>query len=212
MENSARCCRKAAVLVLELKRPTTTPGALNLRFGEFLMEVILKEDVADLGFRGEVVKVADGYARNYLLPRKLAMQATAANKAVIEQMKAASARRSASEKAQAEELVTQLEPLVLSFTRKTGEAGHLFGSVTSADIAAELAAQGHEVDRRKIQLGDPLKSVGEFKVAIRLHREVTARVTVKVQAEVTEEDKVAAANAIAPEVAAEPVAEEATAE
>ena len=212
MENSARCCRKAAVLVLELKRPTTTPGALNLRFGEFLMEVILKEDVADLGFRGEVVKVADGYARNYLLPRKLAMQATAANKAVIEQMKAASARRSASEKAQAEELVTQLEPLVRSFTRKAGEAGHLFGSVTSADIAAELAAQGHEVDRRKIQLGDPLKSVGEFKVAIRLHREVTARVTVKVQAEVTEEDKVAAANAAVPEVAAEPVAEEATAE
>jgi len=183
------------------------------------MEVILKEDVADLGFRGEVVKVADGYARNYLLPRKLAMQATAANKAVIEQMKAASARRSASEKAQAEELVTQLEPLVLSFTRKAGEAGHLFGSVTSADIAAELAAQGHEVDRRKIQLGDPLKSVGEFKVAIRLHREVTARVTVKVQAEVTEEEKVAAANAAAnateaapAEVAAEPAAEEATAE
>ena len=179
------------------------------------MEVILKEDVADLGFRGEVVKVADGYARNYLLPRKLAMQATAANKAVIEQMKSAAARRSASEKAQAEELLTQLEPLVLSFTRKTGEAGHLFGSVTSSDIAAELAAQGHEIDRRKIQFGDPLKSVGEFKVAIRLHREVTARVTVKVQAEVTEEEKVAAANAVsaAPaEEAAEPAAEEATAE
>ena len=179
------------------------------------MEVILKEDVADLGFRGEVVKVADGYARNYLLPRKLAMQATAANKAVIEQMKSAAARRSASEKAQAEELLTQLEPLVLSFTRKTGEAGHLFGSVTSSDIAAELAAQGHEIDRRKIQLGDPLKSVGEFKVAIRLHREVTARVTVKVQAEVTEEEKVAAANAVsaAPaEEAAEHAAEEATAE
>ena len=78
---------------------------------------------------------------------------------------------------------------MLSFTRKSGEGGHLFGSVTSSDIAAELAAQGHEVDRRKIQLGDPLKSVGEFKVAIRLHREVTARVTVKVQAEVTEEDE-----------------------
>ena len=105
------------------------------------MEVILKEDVADLGFRGEVVKVADGYARNYLLPRKLAMQATAANKAVIEQMKSAAARRSASEKAQAEDLLTQLEPLVLSFTRKSGEGGHLFGSVTSSDIAAELAAQ-----------------------------------------------------------------------
>jgi large subunit ribosomal protein L9 len=180
------------------------------------MEVILKEDVADLGFRGEVVKVADGYARNFLLPRKMAMQATEANKAIIDQMKAAAAKRSASEKAVAEQLAAQLEPLVLSFTRKSGEGGHLFGSVTSADIAAELAAQGHEVDRRKIQLGDPLKSVGDFKVAIRLHREVTARVTVKVQAEVSEEDKVAAANAAAseslPDAEVEPAAEEATAE
>ncbi len=194
-------------------------AAATLRFGEFPMEVILKEDVADLGFRGEVVKVADGYARNFLLPRKLAMQATAANKAVIEQMKAAAARRSATEKAQAEELVTKLEPLVLSFTRKAGEAGHLFGSVTSADIAAELAAQGHEVDRRKIQLGDPLKSIGDFKVAIRLHREVTARVTVKVQAEETEEEKAKAAAAeVAQETegaeaaSAEPVTEEAAGE
>jgi len=155
------------------------------------MEVILKEDVADLGFRGEVVKVADGYARNYLLPRKLAMQATAANKAVIEQMKAASARRSASEKAQAEELVTQLEPLVLSFTRKAGEAGHLFGSVTSADIAADLETKGFTVDRRKIQLAEPLKSLGDFTVAIRLYREVTANVKVKVLAEAQEEVAVA---------------------
>src|ERR1039458_865085 len=108
------------------------------------MEVILKEDVANLGFRGEVVKVADGYARNFLLPRKLAMQATAANKAVIEQMKAAAAHRSASEKAQAEEQLTKLDPLVLSFTRKSGEAGHLFGSVTSSDIASELATKGFE--------------------------------------------------------------------
>jgi large subunit ribosomal protein L9 len=168
------------------------------------MEVILKEDVADLGFRGEVVKVADGYARNYLLPRKLAMQATAANKAVIEQMKVAAARRSASEKAQAEEFARTLDGVVLSFTRKAGEAGHLFGSVTSADIAHELATQGHEVDRRKIQLGDPLKSVGDFKVAIRLHREVTARVNVKVQAEAEEGEPEAAA----PAEAAEPAAEE----
>jgi len=172
------------------------------------MEVILKEDVANVGFRGEVVKVADGYARNYLLPRKLAMQATEANKAVIEQMKAAAARRSASEKALAEELAATLEPVVLSFTRKAGEAGHLFGSVTSADIAAELAAQGHEVDRRKIQLGDPIKTVGDIKVAIRLHREVTAHVTVKVAAEVEEEEA-----AEAPEAAAEePAQEEAAAE
>jgi large subunit ribosomal protein L9 len=164
-----------------------------------------------------VVKVADGYARNYLLPRKLAMQATAANKAVIEQMKAAAAHRSATEKAKAEELVTKLEPLVLRFTRKAGEQGHLFGSVTSADIAAELAAQGHEIDRRKIQLGDPLKSVGDFKVAIRLHREVTAHVTVKVEAEATEEEKAKAAETGAAEPAAteevaEPAAEEPAAE
>jgi large subunit ribosomal protein L9 len=168
------------------------------------MEVILKEDVPNLGLRGDVVKVADGFGRNYLLPRKMAMQATEANKAVIEQMKAAAERRSASEKAQAEELVTKLDPVVLSFTRRAGEAGQLFGSVTSADIAAELASQGFEVDRRKIQLGEPLKSLGEYKVAIRLHREVTARVTVKVLAEVEETPEGAAT--------AEPAAEEAATE
>ena len=165
------------------------------------MEVILKEDVINLGNRGDVVKVADGYARNYLLPRKLAMQATAANKAIIEQMKGAAARRSATEKAQAEIVLAQLEPVVLSFTRKSGAEGHLFGSVTSADIAAELATKGFEVDRRKIVLGEPLKTVGESKVAIKLHREVTAHITVKVLAEATEEV-----------AAAEPAAEEAVAE
>ena len=108
------------------------------------MEVILKEDVANLGHRGDVVKVADGYGRNFLLPRKLALQATLANKAVIEQMKAAAARRSATEKVQAQELVAKLEPISLSFTRKSGENGQLFGSVTSADIAAELAAKGFD--------------------------------------------------------------------
>jgi large subunit ribosomal protein L9 len=148
-----------------------------------------------------VVKVADGYGRNYLLPRKLALEATDANKAVIEQMKFAAARRSASEKAQAEELAAKLEPLVLSFTRKSGESGQLFGSVTTADIAAEIAGKGFEVDRRKIALNEPLKSVGEFSVAIKLHREVTAHVTVKVLAEATEEPS-----------AAEPAAEEVAAE
>ena len=167
------------------------------------MEVILKEDVVSLGLRGEVVKVADGYARNYLLPRKLAMQATETNKAVIEQMKASAARRSATEKAQAEELVTKLSPVVLSFTRKSGEAGHLFGSVTSADIATGLAAQGFEIDRRKIQLSEPLKSLGEFTVTIKLHREVTAHIKVNVVAEAAPEAEVAPA---------EPVAEEAVAE
>ena len=171
------------------------------------MEVILKEDVVNLGQRGDVVKVADGYGRNFLLPRKLALQATDANKAVIETMKTAADRRSATEKVLAEELATRLEPLVLSFTRKSGEAGHLFGSVTSADIAAELAGQGFEVDRRKIVLGEPLKTVGDHTVAIKLHREVTAHIKVKVLAEATEE--VAAAE---PASAAEPAAEEVAAE
>jgi large subunit ribosomal protein L9 len=165
------------------------------------MEVILKEDVANLGSRGDVVKVADGYGRNFLLPRKLALQATLANKAVIEQMKNAAARRSATEKTQAEALVARLEPLVLSFTRKSGENGQLFGSVTSVDIAADLATKGFEVDRRKIQLAEPLKSLGEFSVAIKLHREVTAHVKVTVVGDATTE---------AP--AAEPVTEEAVAE
>ena len=167
------------------------------------MEVILKEDVDNLGHRGDVVKVAEGYGRNFLLPRKLAMQATDANKAVIEQMKSAAARRSASEKAVAEALVAKLEPLALSFTRKSGEAGHLFGSVTSADIAAELAANGFEIDRRKIQLSEPLKSVGDFSVAVKLHREVTAHVKVKVVAEAVESEEAVAAEPAAQEAAAE---------
>ena len=165
------------------------------------MEVILKEDVVNLGHRGDVVKVADGYGRNFLLPRKLALQATDANKAVIETMKTAAARRSASEKVQAEELLTKLEPVVLSFTRKSGDSGQLFGSVTSADIAADLATQGFEVDRRKIQLNEPLKSLGEHSVAIKLHKEVTAHIKVKVVAE-------AGSEASAEEPAAEPVAAE----
>jgi large subunit ribosomal protein L9 len=169
------------------------------------MEVILKEDVDNLGHRGDVVKVAEGYGRNFLLPRKLAMQATQANKAVIDQMKSAAARRSATEKAQAEELVTKLEPVALSFTRKSGEAGHLFGSVTSADIAAELAAKGFEVDRRKIQLPEPLKSVGDFSVTVKLHREVSAHLKVNVLAEAVEGE-------VAEASAAEPAAEETAAE
>jgi large subunit ribosomal protein L9 len=161
------------------------------------MEVILKEDVANLGHRGDVVKVAEGYGRNFLLPRKLALQATASNKAVIEQMKAAAVRRSASEKALAETLAAQLEPLTLSFTRKSGDNGHLFGSVTSADIAHELETRGFEIDRRKIQLVEPIKAIGETPVAIKLHREVTAHVKVTVAAENAVESEVAAEAAVA---------------
>jgi large subunit ribosomal protein L9 len=151
------------------------------------MEVILKEDVANLGHRGDVVKVADGYGRNFLLPRKLALQATLANKAVIEQMKSAAVRRSAEERVQAQELLAKLEPVTLTFTRKSGENGQLFGSVTSADLAGELATKGFDIDRRKIQLSEPIKSLGDFTISIRLHREVTAHLRVQVAAEVHQE-------------------------
>jgi large subunit ribosomal protein L9 len=147
------------------------------------MEVILREDVSNLGHRGDVVKVADGYGRNYLLPKKLAMEATAANKAVIEQMKASAVRRSAKEKAEAEQLVTQLNAVSLVFTRRVGEHEHLFGSVTSSDIAQELAAKGFNIDRRKVQLDEPLKSTGEFHIPVKLHREVTAHIGVTVKGE-----------------------------
>src|SRR5882762_6302642 len=147
------------------------------------MEVILREDVNNLGHRGDVVKVADGYGRNFLLPKKLAMEATAANKAVIEQMKASAVRRSAKEKTEAEQLVTQLNNVALVFERKVGEHEHLFGSVTSADIAQQLEAKGFNIDRRKVQLDEPLKSIGEFQVPVKLHREVTAHVAVTVKGE-----------------------------
>jgi large subunit ribosomal protein L9 len=147
------------------------------------MEVILKEDVNNLGHRGDVVKVAAGYGRNYLLPQNLAMEANANNKAVIEQMKNSAVRKSAKEKTEAESLVAQLDAVALAFTRKTGENDHLFGSVTSSDIAQQLEEKGFTIDRRKIHLDEPLKSLGDFLVPVRLHREVTAHVKVVVQAE-----------------------------
>src|ERR1035438_4804182 len=142
------------------------------------MEVILKEDVNKLGHRGEVVKVAEGYGRNYLIPHKLAIEAPAGKKAVIEQMKASSVRKTAKEKGSAEALGQQLSGQELAFTRKSGEHDQLFGSVTSADIAHALEAKGFTIDRRKIDLDVPLKTVGEFNVPIKLHKDVT--VTVKV--------------------------------
>jgi large subunit ribosomal protein L9 len=147
------------------------------------MEVILKEDVNKLGHRGDVVKVAAGYGRNYLLPGKLAIEATPANKAVIEQMKASSIRKSASEKGGAEELAAKLNELVLMFERKTGDNEQLFGSVTSQDIAHELELQGFKVDRRKIHLENPLRTVGEFHVPIKLHREVSAHLQVTIKSD-----------------------------
>ena len=150
------------------------------------MEVILKEDITSLGSRGDVVKVAEGYGRNYLLPRKLAIQANAANKKVIDQMKAAAVRRSAKEKAGAEALAKQFEGVSVSFQRRSGENDQLFGSVTSADIGESLAKKGFDVDRRKIQLHEPLKTVGEFTIPIKPHKEVTAHFKVVVEKEAVE--------------------------
>jgi large subunit ribosomal protein L9 len=144
------------------------------------MEVILKEDVNKLGHRGDVVKVADGYGRNFLLPGKLAIEANAANKAVIEQMKGSAVRKSAKEKTESESLATQLNAVELVFERKVGDNEHLFGSVTSGDIAHQLELKGFTVDRRKISLEEPLKTLGEFHVPVKLHREVTAHVKVTV--------------------------------
>jgi large subunit ribosomal protein L9 len=151
------------------------------------MEVILKEDVAKLGARGDVVKVAEGYGRNYLLPRKLAIQATESNKAVIAQMKAAAVRRSAKEKAQAEDLAKQVEGVALAFARKSGENDQLFGSVTSGDLAEALTRKGFNIDRRKIQLHEPLKTLGEFTVPVKLHKDVTAHLKVVIEKEATAE-------------------------
>ncbi|HUD21929.1 MAG TPA: 50S ribosomal protein L9 [Acidobacteriaceae bacterium] len=147
------------------------------------MEVILKEDVNKLGHRGDVVKVADGYGRNYLLPGKLAIEATVANKSVIEQMKGSAIRKLAKEKVLAEELSKKLESVELVFERKVGENDHLFGSVTSSDIAHQLEVQGYTIDRRKISLEEPLRSLGEFHVPIKLHREVTSHLKVTIKGE-----------------------------
>ncbi len=151
------------------------------------MEVILKEDVVKLGHRGDVVNVADGYGRNYLLPGKLAIEATAANKAVIEQMKGSAVRKSIKEKAASEDVAKQLDAVELTYERKVGENDHLFGSVTSGDIAQQLEALGYEVDKRKIALEEPLKQLGEFHVPIKLHREVTAHVKVTIKSDAPDE-------------------------
>ena len=159
------------------------------------MEVILKEDVNKLGHRGDVVKVADGYGRNYLLPGKLAIEANAANKAVVEQMKNSAVRKSAKEKVEAEALATKLGEVELVFERKVGENDHLFGSVTSGDIAQQLEAKGFTIDRRKISLDEPLKSLGEYHVPVKLHREVTSHVKVTVKGDAPEAEVAPAAPA-----------------
>jgi large subunit ribosomal protein L9 len=151
------------------------------------MEVILKEDVPKLGNRGEVVKVAEGYGRNFLLPKKLAIEANAANKSVIEQMKAAAVRRSAKEKSEAEELAKQFDGLEVKFQRKAGENDQLFGSVTSGDIAEALEKKSFHIDRRKIQVHEPLKTIGEFTIPVKLHKDVTTHLKVVIEKEAAAE-------------------------
>jgi large subunit ribosomal protein L9 len=138
------------------------------------MEIILREKVEKLGTRGDIVQVSDGYARNFLLPKKLAVLATAPNIRQIEQEKAAAVRREAVEKQEAEALAQQLAKVSLNLTRKVGENDVLYGSVTSMDIAEALEAKGFTLDKRKIELSEPIKSLGKVDVPIRLHREVTA--------------------------------------
>ncbi|HSK08101.1 MAG TPA: 50S ribosomal protein L9 [Vicinamibacterales bacterium] len=144
------------------------------------MEVILREHVDHLGRRGDVVKVADGYARNYLLPRKLALKVTENNRRQVERERKVAEVREAEEKQAAEAVAARMGEVELVFARRVGENETLYGSVTSADIAEALAAKQFEVDKRRITLAEPLKQLGEFPVPVRIHREVTATVTVKV--------------------------------
>ena len=146
-------------------------------------KVLLREDVDDLGARGEIVRVRAGYARNYLLPRKLAVEATTGNVKGIEAERAALLKKEAKERATAEAQSQQMGSLELEFKRKAGEQGHLYGSVTSMDIAETLKERGYEIDRHRIHLREPLKRLGDFVVPVRLHREVTIDLKVRVTPE-----------------------------
>ena len=144
------------------------------------MEVILREHLDNLGRRGDIVKVADGYARNYLLPRKLALPVTEGNRRQIERERAKFDVKEAEDRRAAEGVAARLANLEIVVARKVGETGALYGSVTASDIAESLEAKGFPIDRRKLQLGDPIKQVGDFDVPVKLHREVTATLKVKV--------------------------------
>ena len=144
------------------------------------MEVILREDIERLGSRGDVVKVAAGYARNFLLPKKLAVTATESNKKIVEQERQAHLRKEAKLKNEAEDLSKLLVGVTVTIAQKAGENDQLFGSVTSKDVAEALEKQNFTIDRRKILLEEPIKQLGEHKVNVRLHREVTTEITVNV--------------------------------
>ena len=147
------------------------------------MEVILLQDVEKLGTRGQIIKVANGYGRNYLVPQKLAVAATPQNRKWVDQQRVRFLKLEAKEKGEAEELAKIIQGTTVVVLRKAGEKGTLFGSVTALDVAEKLAAQGFNIDKRRIQLDPPLKVLGEYDVPIKLHREVVANVKVKVEAE-----------------------------
>jgi large subunit ribosomal protein L9 len=146
-------------------------------------KILLREDIDDLGARGEIVRVRTGYARNYLLPRKLAVEATVSNVKQIEKERGALLKKEANERATAEAQAEQMGSLVLNFERKAGEQGTLYGSVTSLDITEALKERGYEIDRHRIHLREPLKRLGDFSVPVRLHREVTIELKVKISPE-----------------------------
>ncbi|HXS96577.1 MAG TPA: 50S ribosomal protein L9 [Candidatus Limnocylindrales bacterium] len=147
------------------------------------MEVILREDINNLGSRGDLVKVAPGYARNFLLPKKLAVAATEANRKIVEQERQAHLRKEAKAKGEAEDLSKLMTGVTVTLTQKAGENDQLFGSVTAKDVADALAAKNFTIDRRKVQLDEPIKQLGEYKVPVRLHKDVIAEVTVVVAKE-----------------------------
>ena len=147
------------------------------------MEVILREDITNLGSRGQVVKVAPGYARNFLIPKKLAVTATESNKKIVEQERQGHLRKEAKLQGEAQDLAKLMTGVSVTISQKAGENDQLFGSVTSKDVADALVAKGFTIDRRKIQLDEPIKQLGEFKVPVKLHKDVTAEVTVVVAKE-----------------------------
>jgi large subunit ribosomal protein L9 len=147
------------------------------------MEVILREDVEKVGARGSLVKVADGYARNYLLPNRLAVPATDANRKIVEQEREAHLRREAKVKVDAESLAQLMQNVTITLRHRVGENNHLFGSVTAKDIADALEAQKFHIERRRIQLDEPIRTVGEHKVPVRLHRDVSVDINVIVEPE-----------------------------
>jgi large subunit ribosomal protein L9 len=147
------------------------------------MEIILREDVEHLGARGQLVKVTAGYARNFLLPKKLGVPATDSNRKIVEQERQAHLRKDAKLKSEAEDLAKLLGAVTVSITRKAGESDQLFGSVTAGDVADALAAQKYTIDRRRIQLDEPIKTLGEHKVTVRTHKEVSVEITVNVTRE-----------------------------